>query len=88
MSHFDLDLFDTMGGRLANIGYTMAAPIRWFIRWYLRGKIAYLERMIDSAYDNADIQRDGEPPDYWHGKRDGLRVALTMLVQKDVRDWS
>jgi len=71
-----------------NLIYAMGMPVRAFIRWCLRGKIAYLERMIDSTHDDADVQRDGEPPDYWRGKRHGIKVALMLLVQTKHGDWS
>jgi hypothetical protein len=57
------------------------------IRWWLRKRIAYLERMIASTHDDADVQRDGELPDYWRGKRHGLKVALHMLFDMDTGGW-
>lgn len=55
----------------------------WFIRWYLKNKIAYLERMMDNTHDHADTKKDGRSADYWHGKRDGLWVSLVILCNRE-----
>jgi len=72
---------------MGNALYKLAAPFRWLVCWYLRPKIEYLERMIDSTHDNADVQRDGLSPDYWKGKRHGLKVALKFLFNRDAGGW-
>ena len=70
------------------VSYWMGWPVRCFIRWYLSGKIRYMERMIENSFDNADVWRDGHSPDYWQGKRDGIRVSMVQLLEWKNGEWS
>lgn len=61
--------------------------INQFIRWWLKSKIDYLQRMSDNHWmTDADIRRDGNSAKYWLGKSQGIDAALKLLELKPLNE--